>query len=175
MKNFSAALTLFFFAITSVFAQGTATEISPVVNVKNFDSALLANKTCVGTFSTGTGGGENSMGAYRLHFSIKENVLGATLERQYGQYAYRSPDTKVPFDKLGEVVDLKVDGKQITFANSLKTEFTLTYSEGELKGELDPTKGGRFTTKALVNLQCKCSIEKASILRDESFFFVCLH
>lgn len=160
MNKPSAVIIAFLFAIDPALAQGTATtatEVSPTVtltNVKNFDPALLVGKTCQGTFSTANGG-ENSMGAYRLRLSVKENFLTATLERQYGQYAYRSPDTKVPFDNLGEVIDLKVNSKQITFANSLKTEFTLTYNEGEPKGELDPTKGGRFTTKALVSLQCR--------------------
>ncbi|MGB4115321.1 MAG: hypothetical protein WBK51_02105 [Polaromonas sp.] len=161
MNKLSTAIVVFFFAVTSAFAQGTATaETAPAItlsNVKNFDSALLIGKTCLGTFSTettGGNGGENSMGAYRLRFLKKEDILTATLERKYGKPAYQSPDTKVPFDNLGEMIDLKVEGKRITFANSLKTEFTLTYNEGDLKGELDPTKGGRFTIKAIVNLRC---------------------
>ena len=124
-------------------------------NVKDFDGNLLAGKMCQGSFKAAGGHvNDNSLGAYRLYFVKKDNTLAATLERKYGLHAHQTPDTKQPFDKLGEVVDLKVDGNRITFANQLKTEFTLTFAEGVLTGELDPTKGGRFTTKAVLNLRC---------------------
>jgi hypothetical protein len=76
MREFSTPLALLAFM-----AAAEAASAQPALsNVSGFDSALLAGKTCQGSFDTGAGRAE-SEGALQLRFAVNGAMLTANVWR----------------------------------------------------------------------------------------------
>lgn len=130
-------------------------QASGMENVKGVDPITLVNKTCLGTFNTG-GSAATSKGATRIKFYQKENKLAANYSRLFGAEAFQNPATTKNFDDLGEVLNLSVEGKTISFTNTIGVKFNLTVEGEKLQGELDPsaTNIPNNTRKAKMELTC---------------------
>jgi len=125
----------------------TASAATTLRNVSGFDPALLAGKTCQGTFSTGKRH-QASLGALQLRFAVDGDVLSGHLWRLIGQIAYeqaawalRHPGQTMDtswYDDLGEVRDLSVAGKEVRYVDSQGAKVELSYNQGQLQGQSDP-------------------------------------
>lgn len=144
----------------------TAPAATTLRNVTGFDPALLAGKTCQGTFDTGRQR-TASLGSLQLSFAVEGDVLGAKMRRLIGQaahdqmaWAISQPGSPVDtnwFDDLGAVHDLSVNGKDVRYVDLQGAKVQLTYNQGRLQGQSDPRGQSipGMTLVAFVTLVCR--------------------
>jgi len=74
-------------ALLAVMAAAETASAQPALdNVSAFDPALLAGKTCQGSFDTGAGRPESG-GALQLRFAVNGGMLTANVWRRFGSNA----------------------------------------------------------------------------------------
>ena len=115
-------------------------------NVSGPDGIQLAGKTCIGVFIGGTD--ESKWGANVSAFSIRGDLMIFHVWAKFGRAAYEKtvadmgkPDWKADttgFQDQGEVRDLLIQGKVITYANVFGDKVNLTIAGGRLSGTIDP-------------------------------------
>jgi len=144
----------------------TASAQTTLRNATGLDPALLAGKTCQGTFNTGKQHAA-SLGALQLRFALNGDVLSAHLWRLIGQVAYDQAASATTqsgqtidaswYDDLGEVHDLSVAGKQVQYVDSQGARVQLTYNQGWLRGQSDPRGQSiaGMTLVAFVTMVCR--------------------
>ena len=134
MGKVAVAIMLGAFGIALVIS--TAAQAEELSNVKNFDPALLIDKTCKGSWTDG----KARLGATIMRFSKKDNALIATTSRRSGKGAFDGQEFDKPFEDLGLVLKLNVDGSTVSYTTSVNTASTYTYSDGRLVGKLDDAR-----------------------------------
>jgi hypothetical protein len=143
----------------------TASAQQVLSNVTGFDPALLAGKTCQGSFDTGAGRAE-SEGALQLRFAVSGGRLTAFVWRRFGPGAQNSaayaitqpgpPFSVRKFQSLGQVRELTVTNNIIQYVDRPLDRVALYYDGGWLWGQSNPRgeHNPYMTLTANVTMRC---------------------
>ncbi len=146
-------------------AAETASAQPALDNVSAFDPALLAGKTCQGSFDTGAGRPESG-GALQLRFAVNGGMLTANVWRRFGSnaqnkaaYAITQPGPPLSvrgLQNLGQVQDLTVTNNIIQYVNWPGDRVVLYYDTGWLWGQSDPRGEHNPYMTLMANLRMRC-------------------
>jgi|SRR5579864_2473934 hypothetical protein len=162
MRPHLALAALSIVALTAPAAVGSP---PPLANVRDFDAALLAGRTCQGAFDSGRNH-PWSEGGVELVFAVEGGRLTAQYAQLTGSEAHdpaeyamvrnRSIDTS-RYEHRGPVRDLTVRHHTIRFVDPTGARFVLHYRHHALAGERDPrgSSDPRMTRINFVRMRCR--------------------